>query len=120
MEILLRPFPDVGAGREKISINGGRYPRWGLPGDDELFYVNLDGAMMAASVQLSPHLELGDVTKLFDGVPHPSFVSGNPYDISPVDGRFLVVANVATPGESTTISVVLNWFEELRELVPLR
>ena len=120
IEIFLRPFPDVGARREKISIDGGRYPRWGRQGSGELFYVDLDGAMMAASVQLSPSLELGRVTKLFDGVRPPSFVSGNPYDISPVDGRFLVVANVAAPGESTTISVVLNWFEELRELVPLQ
>ena len=119
-EIYLRPFPDVDAQREKISIAGGRYPRWNRQGNDELFYVNLDGAMMAASVQLSPSLELGPVTKLFDGVRPPTFVSGNQYDISPIDGRFLVVANVATPGESTTISVVLNWFEELRELVPLR
>jgi eukaryotic-like serine/threonine-protein kinase len=119
IEIYLRPFPDVGARREKISIDGGRYPRWSQQGSGELFYVGLDGGMMAASVQLSPRLELGGVTKLFDGVRPPSFVSGNPYDISP-DGRFLVVANVAAPGDSTTISVVLNWFDELRELFPLQ
>jgi len=76
--------------------------------------------MMAVPVQLSPSLELGRVTKLFDGVRPPSFVSGNPYDISPLDGRFLVVAQVALPGESAKMSVVVNWFKELRELVPQR
>jgi Tol biopolymer transport system component len=116
-EIFLRPFPNVGAQRVKISIGGGRYPRWSRQGTDELFYVNLDGGMMAASVRLSPSLKLGSVSKLFDGVRPPTFVSGNPYDVSP-DGRFLVVAMVAVPGESTTMSVVVNWFEELRELVP--
>ena len=43
IEIFLRPFPDVGARREKISIDGGRYPRWGRQGSGELFYVALDG-----------------------------------------------------------------------------
>ena len=76
VEIFLRPFPDVGARREKISLDGGRYPRWGRQGSGELFYVSLDGAMMAASVQLSPSLELGRVTKLFDWVRPPTFGAG--------------------------------------------
>jgi serine/threonine-protein kinase len=114
IEVFLRPFPDVGALREKISIDGGRYPRWGRPGSGELFYVSPDGAMMIASVQLEPSLEVGRVTKLFDSGITPPPTSGNPYDISPLDGRFLVVTNVVDPNETTTISVVVNWFEELR------
>ena len=115
VEIYLRPFPDVGARREKISLDGGRFPRWG---SGELFYVTLEGAMMAASVQLSPSLEFGRVTKLFDWVRPPTFASGNPYDVSPVDGRFLVVTNAPDANDFGTISVVLNWFEELKRLVP--
>jgi DNA-binding winged helix-turn-helix (wHTH) protein/Tol biopolymer transport system component len=118
-EIFLRPFPNVGARREKISIDGGRYPRWGRQGSDELFYVGLDGGVMAAAVRLSPSLELGRVTKLFDWV-RPPTVGGRPYDVSPVDGRFLVITNATGANESTTISVVLNWFEELRGLVPVK
>jgi hypothetical protein len=59
------------------------------------------------------------VTKLFDWVRPPTFASGNPYDISPLDGRFLVVTNAPDANDFGTISVVLNWFEELRELAPL-
>jgi hypothetical protein len=43
IEIFLRPFPDVGTRREKISLAGGRFPTWGAQGTDELFYVDLDG-----------------------------------------------------------------------------
>ncbi len=41
--------------------------------------------------------------------------------MSPVDGRFLMT-KPATAGSDGTldISVVLDWFEELRERVPLR
>ena len=118
-EIFLRPFPKVGERRETVSIKGGRYPRWGRAGSNELFYVDPDGGMMAASVTLSPRLSLGRVTKLFDVEKPPSGLSGRPYDISPIDGRFLVVRPLKqTVGEPVDISVVLNWFDELKRLVP--
>ena len=65
-EIFLRPFPNVSGRREKVSIDGGRFPLWGPKGSGELFYVDLNGGMMAASVKLSPSLSLGRVTKLFE------------------------------------------------------
>ncbi len=121
VEIFLRPFPNVSGRREKVSIDGGRYPVWGSKGSDELFYVDLNGGMMAASVQLSPSLSLGGVTKLFDWAKPPRGVSGRPYNISPVDGRFLMIKPATkNPDSVIDISVVLNWFEELRERVPLR
>jgi dipeptidyl aminopeptidase/acylaminoacyl peptidase len=120
-EIFVRPFPNVSGGREKISINGGRYPLWGPKGSGELYYVNLDGGMMAASIALTPSLKLGKVIKLFDWQKPPALRSGIPYDVSPVDARFLVTKPVAqTPDGPTYVSVVLNWTEELKRLVPTR
>jgi serine/threonine-protein kinase len=118
-EIFLRPFPDVSGRREKVSINGGRYPLWG-PKGGELFYVDLDGQLMAASVTLSPTLRLGSVTKLFDWEKPPRGVSGMPYDVSPIDGRFLRLNAPPRDASSATIqiSVVLNWFQELKRLAP--
>ena len=120
IEIFLRPFPNVSGRREKVSIDGGRYPLWGPKGSSELFYVDLKGGMMAASVKLSPSLTLGRVTKLFDWEIPPRGPAGMPYDVSPVDGRFLMTINSATEGSGgvINISVVLNWFEELKRLVP--
>ena len=120
-EIYLRPFPNTSGRREKISINGGRFPLWGPQSTGELFYVDLTGAMMAASVKLSPQLSLGRVTKLFDSATPPRGPSGMPYDISPADGRFLMTFSTATTGPAgINISVVLNWFTELQRLVPGR
>ena len=120
-EIFLRPFPNVLGRKEKVSIDGGRYPLWGPKGSGELFYVDLKGGMMSASVKLSPSLSLGRVTKLFDWEKPPRGTSGRLYDISPVDGRFLMT-KPATEGSSgaINISVVLNWTEELKRLVPTR
>lgn len=117
-EIFLRPFPDVSTRREQVSIDGGRYPKWGPPGSGELYYVDLDGGMMAAAVELEPTLRLGGVTKLFDWRPPPRHVSGRPYDLSPLDGRFLMLEAAKSADAVTHISVVLNWFNELRRPGP--
>jgi hypothetical protein len=114
LEIFVRPFPDVNGRREKVSLNGGRWPRWGLPGSGELYYVAPDGAMMAATVELSPTLRLGAVKKLFQWEAPPRGISGRPYDISPVDGRFLIQKRNLRAEGQTLLSVTLNWFTELR------
>ena len=117
IEIFLRPFPDTTGRREKISIAGGRYPMWGTRGGSELFYVDPDGAMTLAPVVLSPTLALGPVTKLFDLQRPPQGVSGRPYDISPIDSRFLIIKPAMGPAATIDISVVLNWTEELKRIV---
>jgi len=120
-EIYIRPFPDASRRREKVSIDGGRFPLWGPKGSDQLFYVDLKGRMMAASVKLSPGLTLGRVTKLFELEKPPSGRSFWRYDISPIDGRFLVTKPAtASSNGAINISAILNWFEELRERVPHR
>ena len=115
--LFLRPFPDVTTRREKISIDGGRYPKWAPDGSGELFYVSLNGAMMSAGVTLSPALALGPVTKLFDVSSPPSVITARPYDVSPRDGRFLI-GRPAVAGriEDTTVNVILNWTNELRQV----
>jgi hypothetical protein len=76
---------------------------------------------MAASVKLTPSLTVGGVTRLFDWEKPPSGASGRRYDISPIDGRFLLTksATAASNGQ-LSISVVLNWLEELKRLAPTK
>ncbi len=57
--------------------------------------------------------------KDFDGVDATS----RNYDISSNGQRFLMIKNVTTEGEQeeplpTRLNVVVNWFEELKQLVP--
>ncbi len=119
-EIFVRPFPGVSERRVTVSIDGGRYPMW-APGGGELFYLNLQGGMMSAAVTLSPALQIGPVTKLFDVAPPPRVITARPYDVSRTDGRFLMARPVsAGAAPPIDISVVLNWFEELQTLAPAR
>jgi serine/threonine-protein kinase len=117
MEIFLRPFPDMNSRREKISIDGGRYPLWSRNGTHELFYVDLKGAVMSVEIQLKPELRLGKISKLFDVQAPPPGTSGSLYDVSPIDGRFVIPVQREVVDETTRVTqvtAVLNWFEELR------
>jgi serine/threonine-protein kinase len=119
-EVYLRPFPDASAGRVPVSIGGGGYPKWGPPGSGELYYIGADGGMMAVQVQEGSPLYVGRPTKLFQFAPRVTFgTNARPYDLAS-DGRFLITrADANELSESTAITVVLNWFEELRTRVPI-
>jgi Tol biopolymer transport system component len=121
MEIFLRPFPEVASGREKLSIDGGRYPLWGPAGSNEIFYVDLEGGMTVVSLETAPELQIGNARKLFDTTRPPPNISGRLYDLdrSRLDGRFIVAKPVASLDEQPlNISIVLNWFTELKAQAP--
>jgi hypothetical protein len=73
---------------------------------------------MRAAVQLQPTLQVGLPARLFKWQLPPAGISGNQYDLSPADGRFLTMRRVPGDGGGPVqAAVVLNWFDELRSLV---
>jgi serine/threonine-protein kinase len=112
-EVFVRPFPEVEAGREKVSLNGGRFPRWGLPGSGELFYLTPKGELVVVTLELASGLRVSAPTKIFDLERPPPYRAPRPYDVAP-DGRFLVTRPVVTAADQRTeVLVELNWFEDL-------
>jgi eukaryotic-like serine/threonine-protein kinase len=116
-QVYVRPFPDVDKGRWQISTTGGTRPAWG-PDRRELFYMNPDGAMMAVPVQTTPTFSAGNPTKLFEGQWFRG-QSGRTYDVAK-DGRFLMIKDAVTndQGSAVTMTVVVNWVEELKQKLP--
>jgi Tol biopolymer transport system component len=118
-EIYVRPFPDVRAGLWQISTEGGVHPAW-APSGRELFFVAPDGGLMRVPVELEPTLTPGAPARIIAG----RYYHGGPYrsyDISPDGRRFLMMSEGDVAGEGAPaagIVVVLNWFEELKRLVP--
>jgi serine/threonine-protein kinase len=117
-EIYVRPFPDVDDGKWQISSDGGTGPVWAHRGQ-ELFYRNGE-AMMVVGIKTEPTFTAGSPVVLFTGrytiAGSGGFVN---YDISPDGQRFLMIkAADEEEGQQAQINVVLNWFEELKRLVP--
>jgi serine/threonine protein kinase/Tol biopolymer transport system component len=106
-EIYVVPFP-AGSGKWQISIGGGIWPQWRRDGK-ELFYVTLDGHMMAVTIALSEiSLEAAPPVPLFQTA---TFAGGAavrpPYAVS-ADGQFLFSVSVAD-AISPSMTLFQNW-----------
>jgi len=112
LEIYVRPFPNVEEGKWQISRDGGQEPVW-APRGQELFYRNGE-AMMVVGIKTEPTFTAGSPVVLFTGR-YTSGIAIN-YDISPDGQKFLMIKE--DEGQPAQINVVLNWFEELKRLVP--
>jgi dipeptidyl aminopeptidase/acylaminoacyl peptidase len=124
-EIFVRPFPDVNKGKWQVSEGGGHSPLWS-PDGRELFYRNGE-SVMVASVETESSFSFGSRKNLFRG----AYVSDNygsvivrSWDLHPDGKRFLMIKEL--PGDVTSeeasrqkFNVVVNWFEELKQRVPV-
>ena len=116
-EVYVRAFPNVESGGQwTISTAGGTRPAWSRNGR-EMFYLDVNGAMMAVPVQTTPTFSAGKPTKLFDAN-WWAVLSARMYDVTADGQRFLAIKDLSSDGESTTpqtFTVVVNWIEELKQ-----
>jgi eukaryotic-like serine/threonine-protein kinase len=111
-EVYVQSFPESG-GRTQVSTAGGTQIRWSADGK-EIFYVALDGRMMAVSIApggASPEVKLPVAlfqTHLATGV---NVLGNKPQYAVARDGRFLL--NTAIESASPPIVVAVNWMKKL-------
>ena len=115
-EVYVQQFPGPG-GKLQISKNGGSFPVW-APNGEELFYIN-GNKMMAMEISTAPKFEASSPRQLF--VSEYLISGANPsipnYDISS-DGYHFVMIRSEQEKAPTRLHVILNWFDELKRLVP--
>ena len=121
-QIYLQPFPSTGAIRQ-ISQQGGVFPLWSADGN-ELFYRRPSGAGPAQLLGVDVITEVPFSVGPEQELPIRPFVTvSRDYDITPDGDQFLMVfpADQTDSGEAARpqIIVVENWFEELKERVPV-
>jgi Tol biopolymer transport system component len=116
-EIYVQSYPGPG-GKWQISTEGGTEPVWN-PDGRELFYRNGD-KMMAVDIVTQPGFAAGAPRMLFQGRYVPAPFPASNYDVSRDGQRFLMLKRVEQEQAAPTqINVVLNWFEELKQKVPI-
>jgi serine/threonine-protein kinase len=116
-EVYVRPFPDVEGGRWQVSTLGGQDPLWSRDGT-ELFYWQ-GNQMMAVPVGTGSAFVAGVPEMLFSGNYYTDL--SRTYDVAS-DGRFLLIKGDGQSGSSLSpsMTVVLNWVDELQERAPSR
>ncbi len=124
VDIYVEPFPPTGS-RRRISQDGGYYPSRS-PEGSELFYrpISTTAGITLRSVDIvtEPALAFSNEQTLpVEGFNVVSY--SRDYDLSPDGERLLMVFPADRPdsGEPARpqINIVLNWFEELKERVPV-
>lgn len=103
-EVFVASFPSFHY-IQQVSLAGGAQPRWRGDGR-ELFFIDLEGRMMSASVERGSSPTIGVPRKLFDTglIPDPTI---NQYGVTGDGLKFLVLE--PRKGFHETYSVVLNW-----------
>ncbi len=111
-DVYIRSFPEPG-GQRRVTTGGGDHPFWNADGTT-LFYQKAD-TIFAARLRTEPSLSVEAVEVAWI-VPN---IGGQTWDFDPVSGRALVAqfVDVDSTDEPTGVTVVVNWFEELRELM---
>ena len=114
-EIYVQPFPGPG-GKLQVSTSGGSMPSWSHDGR-ELFFIAPDESLMRSEIKRRPELDIGIPQALFvTQIKHQDEVH-HQYDVSP-DGQRFLINTLLEEEDATSITLVLNWFEELKRLVP--
>ncbi len=108
-QVYICSFPDC-ADRRTVSF--GTEPKWS-PDGQELFFRN-GNQMWAVEIRDQTNMTLGERQELFEGQFRSPGVNLGSYDVHPDGDRFLMI----TDSSKDEIRVVLNWFEELKRLVP--
>ena len=104
-QVYLVSFPATDQKRQ-ISNDGGVQPRWRHDGK-ELFYLGLDGRIMAVDLQVDSTIEAG--------VPRPLFNTRLNVDSArdqfavAADGQRFLVQESIVKGAPTPITVLVNW-----------
>ncbi|HYL34858.1 MAG TPA: protein kinase [Bryobacteraceae bacterium] len=121
-EVYVRPFP-AGEGESKVSIAGGDQPRWRGDGK-ELFFLGVEGSIMAVSVKaamasqpgIKPSIELGVPQPLFDGHLAPAAVDAMfMYDVTADGKRFLLDSAASGSTSVSPLNVWVNWDAGLKK-----
>jgi Tol biopolymer transport system component len=108
-EVYVQPYPDTGA-RWQISASGAQ-PRW-RPDGKELFYLALDGKLMAVDIEATARgLTVGSPRALFSTLVNPGDNTRNSYVVARGGERFLF-ANPVQQSGPPPVTIVLNWAAE--------
>jgi dipeptidyl aminopeptidase/acylaminoacyl peptidase len=113
-ETYVEPNPPKG-GRFQVSVSGGTHPRWRADGK-EIFYLSLDGTLMAAGVgPTSEGFRIDEPKALFRApVDTTGFaLATSPYVVAANGQRFLF-ASLLKSAAHPPVTVVLNWTAERR------
>ena len=117
-EVYVRPFPGA-EGKWQISSGGGGLPTWS-PNGKELFYRSLENKIMVSTYSVSGSSFRADKPRPWSEVQLQEVGPNRNFDLHPDGKRFAVLRSAETQTEDKRdkVTVIQNFFEELRRIAP--
>jgi hypothetical protein len=109
-EVYVVPFPATGD-RWQVSAGGGAQPMWG-PKDRELYYLALDGTLMAVPIRAGAGFSAGPAVRLFQSPLRSVSGDNEQYAVAPDGTRFLF-APFTADAKPDVVTVLTNWMSLL-------
>jgi serine/threonine-protein kinase len=121
--VYVEPFPATG-GKYQITTGNGHHPVW-LPDGTGLSYRVSNNEQVVVTVDTTSGFTFGNPQPALPvGLPGIVTTGSGSYDITRDGSAFLAVAPASTAQpallDAQEINIVLNWFEELKRLVPTK
>ena len=112
-EVYVRPFPATDQARWQLSSLGGSQPLWSHSGR-ELFYVTPADSLVAVEIAPGAEFRPGARKTLFSTRKLVIQPLHQGYAVTPDDRGFIMFQAAGVAESRLTLTVVLNWFEEVR------
>jgi serine/threonine protein kinase/Tol biopolymer transport system component len=103
-------------GRWPISTGGGEEPHWSP--DGRVLYYRNNNLFMSVAVDTRSTFQTGTPKTLFNGIFDLRSNSGVSYDVDPKGNRFFMIRLAEDVNSTAQVRIAVNWFDELRRLVP--
>jgi len=118
-EIYVRSFPEPG-GPTLVSPDFGNIPFWSPDGNTLYYARGRTRTWAAARLQRNPVLVVLDIIEELLGPVGPGAVPFQGAGLHPDGDRFILAVQVSVEGTDTPdrLVLILNFFEELKRLVP--
>jgi serine/threonine-protein kinase len=111
-EVYVRPFPARRAGQWQVSAGGGLYGLWSK-NRRELFYETTDSRIMVVDYRVEGDNFILDKPQLWSEAPIFATPGTPNLDLAP-DGRFVTFTPLDTSSQPVRVTMLLNFFDELR------
>ena len=120
----MRPYP-IAPGGGQVSTSGGHFARWSADGR-ELFYRTDSGLMVVPFEPDADEFTVGRAEELFTGAFEGPYLrvageSYQDYDVTADGQRFVMFPRTGEDDRAGNdhVTLVFNWFEELKARVPV-
>jgi serine/threonine-protein kinase len=117
-EVYIERFPELGQKRP-ISNGGGLDPLWSHDGTKLYYHASPPTKMMVVTVTTKPAVTVGPAQVVFERPYYRPVPGTRSYSLSKDGTRLLMIKPMKASTTGDRIHVVLNWFDELRRLLPV-